>query len=77
MKKRLFRLTTVLTLCVSSYGIFTLPISHAQCGCSCAFVCPGTCNVGCDGCDFEGLIATARQCCYEERSRTRCEAEQY
>jgi hypothetical protein len=72
MRRKLFRLAAALVLCVSGYGLLTPQIAHAQCGCSCSFVCPNTGNFSCDGCDLRGLIETANRCCQGERSRTRC-----
>jgi hypothetical protein len=72
MKQKLLRLTVAIALCVSSYGFFAAQITHAQCGCSCTYVCPDTCNFSCDGCDLGGLIDTAARCCSEEKGRTNC-----
>ena len=75
MRKELLRLTALLVLSVCSYGMLTPQITQAQCGCSCTYVCPHTCNLSCDGCDYEGLIAAAYRCCHEERNRTPCVEE--
>lgn len=67
MKKILPRLALALLFSASSYGLFAARTTYAQCGCSCSYVCSGTCNVSCSGCTISGAVDTALQCCEQER----------
>lgn len=77
MRKKLLRLALALIFTVSGYGIPTTPTTHAQtqpqCGCSCTYLCSGTCNVTCSDCTISGAVETAARCCSQEKKNV----EQY
>jgi hypothetical protein len=75
MKKKLVRLTAAFMLAVSSYGIFITQTTNAQCGCSCAVVCPNTCNFECSGCGLTDWIPVAAACCQAQWKDTKCSAD--
>lgn len=67
MKNRLLSLSLALIFTASSYGIFTTGAAQSQCGCSCSYLCSGTCTVSCSDCTINDLMKTAEECCAGER----------
>ena len=64
MKKTIIRLTLVLLLAVSSFGIVGTRNASATCYCSCSPYGQGQCAFACEGdCSVRQVIDLVAQCC--------------
>lgn len=70
MRKRLLVLTMAFGLSVASYGILTVTIANAQCGCSCSAGCGDTCDILCSGCTVSEITEVTESCCEGARKAT-------
>lgn len=64
MKKTIIRLTLVLLLVITSFGMMGTNKAYATCYCSCSPYGQGQCAFSCEGdCSIRVLIDLIAQCC--------------